>query len=250
MALITIGTNLIDVADVALVAPSGSTCTVYLADGQQLESALTAAAQAAAVNATAAGTLLTTVVSSTNYGACYISGPNTQRVLEDGAGTRWFLRGGPGVVVCPSTDLAAAQTLISVAAPAGAPYYAAGTWTPVVTNPAGNTVAVVRKSYVRIGAGPGAASGDYVALDLVLQIDCDDADVTPGCVLTLPPGFTIGGGGATALINALNNNDGSTYETTCSAGETTPGSVELFLSSATLSDVQILATIRVVYFVA
>ena len=120
MALITIGTNLIDVADVALVAPSGSTSTVYLADGQQLESALTAAAQATAVNGTAAGTLLTTVVVSSNYGSCYISGPNTQRVVELGAtGTTWYLRGGPGPVVCPATDLAAAGTLINATVASG-----------------------------------------------------------------------------------------------------------------------------------
>lgn len=169
MALITIGTNLIDVADVALVAPSGSTSTVYLADGQQLESALTAAAQATAVNGTAAGTLLTTVVVSSNYGSCYISGPNTQRVVELGAtGTTWYLRGGPGPVICLTTDIAAAEVLIDATGGAEVPntYSRSGTYTPTVTTNGSATVAaVLLPGYSRVGNGAGVPlAGDTVTV--------------------------------------------------------------------------------------
>lgn len=142
MSLITIGTSVVDVADVALVAPRGSASQVYLADGSQLASALTAAAQATAVNATGSGTQLTTVVASDNFGACYISGPNTQRVdtvgsahPDESGGTVWFLRGGPGPVVCSAVSLVNAQALI--AATNTGVSGDANAWVPVVTDTAG-----------------------------------------------------------------------------------------------------------------
>lgn len=176
MALITIGTSLIDVADVALVAPRGAESTVYLADSQQLESALSAAAQAAAVNGTAAGTVLTTVVVSSNFGSCYISGPNTQRVVELSAtGTTWYLRGGPGPVICPATDLAAAEVLIDATGGAEAVAFtysysseydpepsplALGDWAAVDTNLDPGALGVSR-----FGSGAGVPSaGDTVTV--------------------------------------------------------------------------------------
>lgn len=171
MALITIGTNLIDVADVALVAPSGSTSTVYLADGQQLESALTAAAQAAAVNGTAAGTLLTTVVVSTNYDSCYISGVNTQRVAASDAGTIWYLRGGPGAVVCPTTDLTAAGVLLAAASGVtgtAVRYASSGQWAGTFSGAAGNSGSFLQGTWVRNGATaanpPAPAVGDIMGV--------------------------------------------------------------------------------------
>ena len=202
MALITIGTNLIDVADVALVAPSSSTTsTVYLADGQQLESALTAADQATAVNGTAAGTLLTTVVASTNYGACYISGVNVQRVLEAGAGTLWFLRGGPGPVVCPSTDPATAQTLINSASgvsPSTPTYAAAAEFVPTWVAEAGTAVVRGAQSWTRIGpAGASApAVGDIVTVTTRWTCTVLDGDVLSGSVEGLPANIaSMTGGG-------------------------------------------------------
>jgi len=130
------------------------------------------------------------------------------------------------------------------------PYYSSGTWTPVVESEEGIIATVVRKSYIRLGAGPSAASGDFVFLDLVINFSCDDAGLTPGCAITLPPGFTIGPAGATALINAVDLGDGSIYAASCDAGESIPGSLELYLDPVTLSDIDISAKIRVVYFVA
>lgn len=198
MALITIGTNLIDVADVALVAPRGAESTVYLADSQQLESALTAAAQAAAVNGTAAGALLTTVVVSSNYGSCYISGVNTQRVIEAGAGTIWYLRGGPGAVVCPSTDLATAQTLIGATSSGGSSaqgYTNRGVWTPNLTDPNATTTysaPFAPAPWVRIGpaAANGPAAGDYVRCGMVVTFSGEVVGSQPVLVvsdLPFPP---------------------------------------------------------------
>lgn len=152
MALITIGTTLVDVADVALVAPRGSASQVYLADGSELASASSAATQATAVNAAGAGVQLTTVVVSSNFGSCYISGPNTQRVDTDaaGTGTIWFLRGGPGPVVCAATNLAAAGVLLNAtAADTGGGYEIE--WTPVPASAQATGLTVGSATATRIG---------------------------------------------------------------------------------------------------
>ena len=104
MAQLLIGTTSVDVLDVALVAPRGSLSTVYLADNSFLESALTPAAQRTAINGTASGTVLTTAITSTNFGDCYVGAGNVQRIdaSADALGCRIELRGGPGAVIAPA----------------------------------------------------------------------------------------------------------------------------------------------------
>lgn len=210
MALITIGTSLIDVADVALVAPRGAESTVYLADSQQLESALSAAAQAAAVNGTAAGTVLTTVVVSSNFGSCYISGPNTQRVVELGAtGTTWYLRGGPGPVICPATDLAAAEVLIDATGGAEVvafTYSYSGTYAPELSfSAAGGGVFINydvdpgSAGVSRVGNGAGAPSaGDTVVVTGVIAF----SDIVNSETLDIPLPFEMATDGAHPVIDA------------------------------------------------
>lgn len=184
MSLITIGTSVVDVADVALVAPRGSVSQVYLADGSQLASALSAAAQATAVNATPDGTLLTTVVVSTNYGSCYISGRNTQRVDTDaaGTGTIWFLKGGPGPVICAATDLATAQTLIN--ATAGSSGGGIGTtFVPTLTPVSGTTASLATTStYTR--------NGNVVQVNVALSLAVTNGNTLSVALTNLPFNIT------------------------------------------------------------
>jgi len=135
------------------------------------------------------------------------------------------------------------------APPVVAPYYATGTWTPVVTNEPGTTAIVVRKSFVRFGIGPSAASGDTVILDLMINFSCI-GDVIPGCVLTLPTGFTIGLDGAIAQVTGYDQADESPYSPFCSAGESIPGSIELYLTGSTGGNKNITLAIRILYRVA
>ena len=209
MALITIGTNLLDTSDIALVAPRGSLSTVYLADSLQLESALSAADQAAAVNAAAAATLTTAVVSS-NFGSCYINGLNVQRVLGDGgAGTTWYLRGGPGAVVCPATDLTAAGVLIAAASGSPGNTVFFGAFSPVVTtNPEVNYIDPIGLGfdvgfYTRAG-GPVAAVGDVVTLYFPLGAENPDvAPQTAQLMAALPATMTFNGAGAPAFNTSI-----------------------------------------------
>lgn len=119
MSLITFGTDLVDVCDVDIVATTGSTCMVYFQDGSYVASSLTAAAQAAAVNGTAEGALLTTVVTSTNFGTCYIAGQHVKRVRAAGADSIWDMCSGLGPVYVSGVDVTAAGVLIDATGECG-----------------------------------------------------------------------------------------------------------------------------------
>ena len=152
MAQLLIGTTSVDVNDVALVAPRGALSTVYLADNSFLESALTPAAQRTAINGTAAGTVLTTAITSTNFGVCYVGAGNVQRIdaSADALGCRIELRGGPGAVVAPALTVSAAATLVNAAAP-GTSGSTVVPWTPVPASAQATALTAVFSSAIRTG---------------------------------------------------------------------------------------------------
>lgn len=152
MAQLLIGTTSIDVLDVALVAPRGSLSTVYLADNSFLESALTPAAQATAINGTASGTVLTAAVTSTNFGVCYVGAGNVQRIdaSADALGCRIELRGGPGAVIAPALTVAAAAALVNAAAP-GTSGSTVVPWTPVPASAQATALVAQFSSAIRTG---------------------------------------------------------------------------------------------------
>lgn len=172
MAQLLIGTTSVDVNDVALVAPRGALSTVYLADNSFLESALTPAAQRTAINGTAAGTVLTTAITSTNFGVCYVGAGNVQRIdaSADALGCRIELRGGPGPVVCPALTVAAAAILVDAASGAVSST-PGGAWTPAITNGAGTTATSTAEAanYIRSG-GAVAAAGDMVFVTALFSV--------------------------------------------------------------------------------
>lgn len=179
MSLITIGSDLVDVCDIAIVASSGSTCVVYFQDGTYISSELTAAAQSAAVNGAGDGALLTTVVTSSNFGSCYVAGQQVKRVRAAGANSVWELWSGLGPVLVSGVDVAAAGALINATGECGGGGGAArgytniGVWIPNVTDPNATTVygaPFVPAPWVRIGPADanGPAAGDYVRCGLVV----------------------------------------------------------------------------------
>ena len=140
MSLITIGTDLVDVCDIAIVAASGSTCVVYFRDGTYISSALTAAVQAAAVNGAGEGALLTTVVTSSNFGSCYIAGQQVKRVRAAGANSIWELWSGLGPALVSGVDATAAGVLIDATTTGGG---SSGVWTPDAVRVAGGVPTIV-----------------------------------------------------------------------------------------------------------
>lgn len=176
MSLITFGTDLVDVCDVDIVATTGSTCMVYFQDGSYVASSLTAAAQAAAVNGTAEGALLTTVVTSTNFGTCYIAGQHVKRVRAAGADSIWDMCSGLGPVYVSGVDVTAAGVLIDATGECGGgggggAFFASPTnYEPTITETAGLTT-TAQIAFVRAGEGSEPSSGDWMYLYGYLEID-------------------------------------------------------------------------------
>lgn len=136
-----------------------------------------------------------------------------------------------------------------VAPTATSSYYAAGTWTPTVTNIPGNTATVVRKAYLRQGIGPAAAEGDTIMLDLLITFECIGNNQV-GCILDLPVGFDIGPTGATANAVAYDANTEEPFPFYMLADESTPGQIGLYTLQGFGGSVTVTAAIRVFYFAA
>lgn len=179
MSLITFGTDLVDVCDVDIVATTGSTCMVYFQDGSYVASSLTAAAQAAAVNGTAEGALLTTVVTSTNFGTCYIAGQHVKRVRAAGADSIWDMCSGLGPVYVSGVDVTAAGVLIDATGECGGGGgggIPSGDWIPSLTPAAGTEAEIAdggRGSFIATGDDVGSV----VICSVVLEVTTDALSV-------------------------------------------------------------------------
>lgn len=172
---------------------------VYFQDGSYVASSLTAAAQAAAVNGTAEGALLTTVVTSTNFGTCYIAGQHVKRVRAAGADSIWDMCSGLGPVYVSGVDVTAAGVLIDATGECGGGGgggAVGGAYVPVIT---GTTATDAGASFIRSG-GETPEAGDFVLVACnfsvtALALETVDFEVTlpvtPAELLTEVPILTV-----------------------------------------------------------